>query len=195
MIKNGLIAIAGMIGVGKTTFAVHLAEILSAQLIHEEYAKNPFLARQIAGDREAGLASELFFLLSRASQLAPEKIDNNQITICDYLFQKNRIFAEINLDSDQLVIYDEVEKAVIPHITSPQMVIYLHDTIENCLNRIALRGRDYEKPISADYLSRLAGAYDKLFQNWCHCDVLRIDCARYDFREKCCVRQIADRLK
>ncbi len=194
MVQLGLISIAGIIGVGKTTLAEKLARILSAHLIREEYDKNPFLARQFAGEKDVALPSELFFLMSRACQLAVEAISPVDTAVCDYIFQKNRIYARLFLDSHQFDLYDEVERTVQPNIAVPQTVIYLCDTVENCLDRIALRGRDFESVITAEWLDRLSGAYDKLFENWSACRVLRIDCSQCDLRQNKTVKVIADRL-
>ncbi|MCD6389943.1 MAG: deoxynucleoside kinase [Desulfobulbaceae bacterium] len=194
MVQLGLISIAGVIGVGKTTLAEKLARVFSAQLICEEYDKNPFLARQFAGEDNVALPSELFFLMSRACQLAPEAISPVETAVCDYIFEKNRIYARLSLDSRQFDVYDEVEKSVQPNITVPQTVIYLCDTVENCLERIDLRGRDFESVITAEWLSQLSGAYEELFENWSGCRLLRIDCSQCDLRQDETVKVIADRL-
>ena len=189
-----LIAIAGVIGVGKTTLATKLAHLLNAQLILEEYDKNPFLPRQIAGDTQAALPSELFFLMSRARQLAPENINASELYICDYLFEKNRIFAEIFLNNHQFTVYDELEHAVRPYITAPQTVIYLTDSVKNCHERIINRGRDFEKTITPDWLTRLSDAYDTLFQNWNSSRLIRIDCSSLDLRHDETINSIAQKM-
>jgi len=194
MSKGGLIAVAGIIGVGKTTLAQGLADILSGRVILEEYDRNPFLASEFAGRKDAALPSELFFLLSRARQLYKQAITDDETAVCDYIFDKNRIYAEFNLAADQLAIYRQVEASIEPHLARPQIVIYLRDTIENCLGRIARRGREYEKNISSSWLSRLHAAYEELFNRWSYCPVIRIDCARDDIRRQETVKRIAGQL-
>lgn len=194
MTDSRLIAIAGLIGVGKTTLARNIAPGLNAHLIHEEYGKNPFLARQFAGDKDAALPSELFFLLSRAGQLEKKTISTYPIVICDYIFQKNRIFARLNLNVHQMAIYDEVERAIIPHITRPDVVIYLHDTVENCLKRIAGRGRHYEAKILPDWLEQLSQAYDDFFETFDDCKLIRIDCDQVDLRLEESIQDVICRL-
>jgi len=221
-----LIAIAGIIGVGKTTLATKLAQLLNARLILEEYDKNPFLPRQIAGDAQAALPSELFFLMSRARQLAPENIDVSELHICDYLFEKNRIFAEIFLNNrcdrkksekrrknngnaskssgkstfdagvnnHQFAVYDELEHSIRPYITAPRTVIYLTDSVKNCHERIINRGRDFEKTITTDWLTRLSAAYDNLFRNWNSSRLIRIDCSSLDLRRDETINSIAQKL-
>ena len=87
-----------------------------------------------------------------------------------------------------------MEASIEPHLARPRIVIYLHDTIENCLERIARRGREYEKNISRSWLSKLDAAYEKLFNTWSCCPVIRIDCARDDIRRLETVKSIAGQL-
>jgi deoxyguanosine kinase len=182
MPKPHLIAVAGVVGVGKTTLAENLAQALSARLIREEYDRNPFLPGQWAGDADAALPSELFFLFSRARQLHKSRFSDGEISVCDYLFQKNRIFSQLNLDSRQFEIYLHHDRALEQNVIAPATVIYLHDTLENCLDRIARRGRPFEKTITCDWLEKLRRGYDDLIDNWDHCRVIRLDCGCHDVR-------------
>jgi len=189
-----LIAVAGLIGVGKTTLAQQLSRLLSAHLILEEYDKNPFLPRQLTGETTAALPSELFFLLSRARQLDPNNIDPAQTCICDYIFAKNRIYARMFLSDHQFSIYDEVESLIAPHLTPPSVVIYLTNSIETCHSRILSRGREFEQTITPDWLSRLSRAYDSLFQHWSICPLLRLDCCSLDLRLPETAKDVAQQL-
>ncbi len=179
---SGLISIAGIIGVGKTTLANNLALKLAATVVYEQYKENPFLARQYSGCRDSALPSELFFLLSRAQQLAVENFKNDALYITDYIFQKNRFFASMSLDSRQMDIYDEVERSVLPIINKPDIVIYLHDSIENCQNRILSRGRAFERTISLEFLSMLNERYFEMVKTWHCCPVIEINCSEVDTR-------------
>lgn len=190
MSNLGLVAVSGIIGVGKTTLAGQLSRILNAPLICEEYGRNPFLPRQLTGDREAALASEVFFLMSRASQLYRDTIHASPTVVCDYLFNKNRIFARMNLNEYQMGIYDELERQVEALIARPDLVVYLYDTTENCFQRILRRGRDFERSLTKSWLDRLGRAYEDLFRNWSSCPVLRIDCRDYDVRNEIDVRNL-----
>ena len=100
MNRGRLIAVAGIVGVGKTTLAEGLGEVLGNRVIYEEYDKNPFLAAEFGGRKEAGLPSELFFLLSRARQLHRQAIGASETVVSDYVFDKNRVYAEMNLEAD-----------------------------------------------------------------------------------------------
>ncbi|MCF7958447.1 MAG: deoxynucleoside kinase [Phycisphaerae bacterium] len=190
--ESRLIAIAGLIGVGKTTLARNIAPLLEGHLVHEEYGKNPFLVRQFAGDKDAALPSELFFLLSRACQLDKKAVNAFPTVVCDYIFQKNRIFAQMNLDKSQMTIYDQIERSITPHLAKPEVVIYLHDTIENCMKRIAGRGRHYEAKIRPAWLKQLAGSYEDFFAGFNDCKVIRIDCAKVDLLQKENIRAVVD---
>ena len=188
---KGLISIAGVIGVGKTTLADNLAASLGGSVVYEQYKENPFLARQFSGCCESALPSELFFLLSRAQQLAVENYHHDSLYITDYIFQKNRFFAGMSLDSRQLDIYDEVEKAVSLVINKPEIVIYLYDSIENCHERILRRGRAFEKSISLDFLTKLHDKYENLFDSWSSCPVIKVDCGEIDLRENDALEQLS----
>ena len=179
---------------GKTTLAENLASELKAELIREEYDQNPFLADQVMGKTEASLPCELFFLFSRTRQLHRDRIKAHPVVVCDYVFHKNRIFAQMNLDRLEYAAYRRLEQAVEPYITPPNVVFYLYDDIEMCLDRIARRGRVFEKTISADRLQRLHEAYEMLFCDWQQCPVIRIDVGHYDSRRRPDVRQILSQL-
>lgn len=194
MSKIGLVAVAGIIGVGKTTLAEELAGMLGGRLILEEYGQNPFLPGQLAGQYDAALPNELYFLLSRARQLHKENIKDEPVVVCDYIFQKNRLFAQLNLDDRQLAIYDEVERTIVGHVRAPDVVIYLYDTVASCLDRIRRRGRHFEKEITTDFLAELSGAYERLLDDWRLCPVLRVDCSRCDLRERENIKAIAEEL-
>lgn len=191
MNKTGLITIAGIIGVGKTTLAHALARALPARLILEEYDKNPFLASVFAGDHSAALPCELFFLLSRLHQLQNHSLAADKWVVCDYIFEKNRIFARYHLNAEQFTVFDQVEKSLLPYITPSCLVIHLQDSVDNCLERIAARGREYEKSITDVYLQQLSRAYNELLQYWNSCPVLRLSSAEYDFRRLEVADQIA----
>ena len=192
--KSSLIAIAGLIGVGKTTLAQGLADRLKGHLVLEEYDQNPFLARQMAGNEKLSLPSELFFLFSRARQLNIDNIKPYPTVVCDYIFEKNRIFAELNLNESELPIYDQLEQTIAEHLATPDIVIYLTDTVENCISRIACRGRSYESSLTRENLTQFAQAYDTLFESWTKSPVVKIYCGNCDLRQQETIDQIADEL-
>lgn len=191
MRQGRLIAVAGNIGVGKSTLASGLAEVLGARLILEAYDENPFLPAMLAGQAKAALPCELDFLLGRARQLCPKNLTESGLYVTDYIFEKNRLFAQRNLGPQEWAVFEGVERQVAQLIEQPGVVVYLKDTPERCLERIRRRGRPYEQRITAGYLARLAEAYDKLFARWDRCPVVRVDVARQDVRQMAVVERIA----
>ena len=194
MDKGGLIAVAGIVGVGKSTLAAGLGEVLGGRVIYEEYDKNPFLAAEFGGRKEAGLPSELFFLLSRARQLHRQAFVAGETVVSDYVFEKNRIYAALNLSEEDFGIYREVERRIEGYLQGAEVVVYLYDTLGNCLERIGRRGREFERGITAGWLGRLHDAYEELFGGWDRCPVVRVDCGAEDVREIETVRRIGEEI-
>ncbi|MBN1845225.1 MAG: deoxynucleoside kinase [Sedimentisphaerales bacterium] len=178
-----LICIAGCIGIGKTSLARALSRSLSAELILEEYDRNPFLADQIARIRSAALPSEVFFLLSRFRQLGHTACRDRSLMISDYVFAKNRLFARLNLAPAEYDLYCQLEDRLLPDLLAPGLVIYLQGSIGTCLERIRRRGRPFESQISESYLARLSAAYEDLFGGWDACPLVRWDAECHDFRD------------
>ena len=176
------IAVEGPIGVGKTTLAKRLCADLEAELLLEHPAENPFLARFYHQPRQYALATQLFFLLQRAEQLR-ELAQNDlfkPIRVADFTFEKDRLFAELTLESDELRLYARVHDHVIGEIPRPDLVIYLQAPVEVLLDRIASRGIAYEAPITADYLYRLTELYRHFFQSYHAGPLLVVDADRTD---------------
>jgi len=197
MIAPHLIAVTGLVGVGKTTLAENLASSLNARLIREEYDRNPYLSRQLAGDKDAGLLSELFFLFSRARQLDRGQFSqgfNKKVLITDYLFEKNRLFAEINLSPQDLEIFGRIEQAIKPYLIPADIVIYMQDSVEHCLERIRKRGRPAEANINEKWLGIYHDHYEKLMNSWSRCPVLRLNVANYDVRSLDNCQEIVEKL-
>jgi deoxyguanosine kinase len=190
-----LIAIAGIIGVGKTTLAHGLAQTLNAELILEEYDKNPFLPGQYAHQPDAALASQLFFLLSRIRQLDKKNLQPNTTYISDYIYNKDRIFAQLNLEKPHFDLYCQLAEKLQPSLTAPSAIIYLSDSVENCLKRIKKRGRDYEKNIAPNWLENLSQAYQTHFKNWEKSPLIKINCTQQDLRDPQTAKNIANKLE
>ncbi len=172
--KPQLISIAGNIGVGKTTLAAGLAERLAAAFIPEKYDDNPYLPQVYAGKTELALDSELFFLESGASQLREDRLSASRRYISDYVFDKALIYASGWLNDSDLVAYRKHYESAGSNVAAPLLVIYLQDTLENCLERIHQRNRPYEQQIEAPFLEHLACGYDTLYTDYTVCPVMRI---------------------
>ncbi len=178
------VAVAGLIGIGKSTLARGLADLFDGHLILEEYDKNPFLADQYAQKGDAALASQLFFLMSRLKQLDLDELIGYDICVSDYIFQKDRLFAQINLNEPQLQLYDNISHRQQSSMIQPSVVVYLQDSLEHCLEHISSRGRDYEQVITAEWLEQFDLAYNEMFKDWSICPVIELDCRELDLRER-----------
>jgi deoxyguanosine kinase len=159
------IAIEGPIGVGKTTLAQILAERMGARLVLEPVEENPFLPQFYDDARKFAFQTQLFFLLSRFQQqqaLHQQELFT-QSTVSDYLFAKDRIFAALTLDPNELSLYERLYGALGPRVIKPDLVIYLQARGEVLLQRIRRRGRAYERHIDPAYVESLAAAYGDFF--------------------------------
>ena len=163
--KPRFVVVEGPIGAGKTALAGRLAESLSAELVLEDVAGNPFLERFYRDGRSAALPAQMFFLFARARQLEDLRQSSlfNDVRVADYLFAKDRLFAELNLDADELRLYEQVADKLEVEPPAPDLVIYLQANVDSLLERIARRGLAFERFIDRRYLERVAEAYARFF--------------------------------
>lgn len=177
------IVIEGPIGVGKTSLAQLLAKELGAQLLLERVEDNPFLARFYQDRPQFAFQTQIFFLLSRYKQL--ELLQQQDLfsttVISDYFLPKDRIFAAVNLDPDELALYQQIFGLLNPRIPKPDLVIYLQAETEVLMQRIRHRGRDYELSMEWDYLSSLNSAYNDFFFYYNDTPLLVIQTSGIDF--------------
>jgi deoxyadenosine/deoxycytidine kinase len=179
------IVVEGAIGVGKTTLTRILAERFKARGVLEVVEENPFLA-DFYGDRQRyAFQTQLFFLLSRFKQqqelFQPDLF--NQVTISDYLFAKDRIFASLNLDAAEMALYDRVWELLSPRVLKPDLVIFLQARLEVLLARIKKRGRAFEKQFDAEYLQSLVEAYNGFFFTYSETPLLVVNTSDIDIVE------------
>jgi len=173
-----VVSVAGVIGVGKTTLARKLAEILPAEVLPEPYDTNPFLPQVYAGKAELALDSQLYFLVNRAEQLSPDRLARDRVFVTDYVFDKELIYARRLLDGHQLQLYESVYPAFVRKVARPVVVIYLEDSPRNCLERIHSRNRPYEQTMRIGFLEALDSDYNRLFASWKACPVIRFPSSR-----------------
>ncbi len=190
-----LVSVAGIIGIGKTTLAKKLSDLLNCKCIFEAYDKNPFLPDVYAGKKESALDSQLFFLNSRIEQLNNNVLVKGQLAITDYVFDKELIYANRLLDARQLTLYKKTYPPLAEKATQPVLVIYLQDTPKNCLNRIHERNRPYEQKIVLQFLEDLHRDYQQLFANWKTSPVIRKQISQFDCRKNKDLQNLANQLK
>jgi len=177
------IAVEGVIGAGKTTLANLLSQRQQARLVLEEFEDNPFLPRFYQDRARYAFQTQLSFLASRFNQqraLAAKDLFHD-LTISDYLFDKDRIFARINLNDEEMALYDRIYGIMSSIATKPDLVIYLQCSVDKLMDNIAKRGRSYEADISPDYLTELNEAYNQFFHHYDRSPLLVINVNETDF--------------
>ncbi|MCP3977750.1 MAG: deoxynucleoside kinase [bacterium] len=176
------IAVEGPIGVGKTSFVELLAKKIEAYKVLEDL-ENPFLEGFYADQQGAAFQAQLFFLLSRYRQLQElsQRDLFQQVTLCDYIFPKDKIFAYLNLDDSELLIYDKLYAMLEEQAPKPDMVIFLQAETRTLVERIRRRNRNYEKQVSETYINEVNKAYNYFFFHYTQTPLLVIDTTSIDF--------------
>lgn len=179
---HAFIAIEGVIGVGKTTLARILGETLPAEVLLEVFEENPFLSDFYADRARYAFQTQIFFLLSRYRQqhrVIAQSLRTAPL-VSDYLFNKDWLFAHLNLAGDELAMYERVYAILGEHLPTPALVVYLKASTDVLMQRIALRDRAFERRMSRDYIEALSSAYEALFAHYIEAPVLAIDTDELD---------------
>jgi len=176
------IAVEGPIGVGKTSFVELLAKKFEAHRVLER-VDNPFLRDFYSDKAGSAFQAQLFFLLSRYRQMQElaQRDLFRQITLCDYIFPKDKIFAYLNLDDSELLIYDKLYSMLELQVPKPDLVIFLQADTVRLTERIRRRKRDYETEISEAYVAEVNKAYNYFFFNYTTTPLLVINTSEIDF--------------
>lgn len=159
-------AIEGVIGVGKTTLARLLQPQMEANLLLEVFEENPFLSNFYSDRARYAFQTQIFFLLSRYHQQnrsIPQLLAEGKPLISDYTFEKDALFASINLKGDELEMYYRVHEALAEKMTPPSLVVYLRASTETLMQRITMRDRPYERNMEVGYIQELNQAYDDFY--------------------------------
>lgn len=183
MVPWPYIAVEGVIGVGKTSLAKLLATRIVGSLNLEVVEENPFLARFYEDRAANAFQTQIFFLLSRYRQ--QQNLYQNDLfsatLISDYLFAKDRIFANLNLSDDELALYNQLAAILEQRVRRPDLVIYLQARTEVLQQRIQWRGRSYERDLDPAYLEALNSAYSYFFHHYKDSPLLVVNTDNLDF--------------
>jgi deoxyguanosine kinase len=177
------IAIEGVIGVGKTSLTRLLQPVFQAEIVLEIFEENPFLS-DFYGDRKRyAFQTQIFFLLSRYRQQresVPDLLDKGNL-LTDYTFEKDSIFAHLNLSGDELDTYNQVHEALAERILKPDLIVYLRADTDTAMRRIAMRDRSYERNMDRKYIADLNLAYESFFKDYKGTKILTLDTTPLDF--------------
>ena len=178
------IAVEGVIGVGKSTLSKILAERYAARLLPEIFEENPFLEKFYSDQKAYAFQTQLFFLLSRHKQIK-ESFDQEDLfvkcTVSDYCYDKDRIFASINLSEEEMMMYDTLSQNLNVNLVSPDYVIFLQASPDVLLHRIEKRNRSMEQNMDPGYLKALIDSYNSYFFNYNDAPVLTVNTDSIDF--------------
>lgn len=180
--KPSYIAVEGPIGAGKTTLARKLAATLGASLLLEQPDDNPFLPRFYRDPAGSAFSTQMTFLLQRAGQV--EQLHQRELftgqCVADFMFEKDRLFAELTLGAADLALYTQVFERLAFELPAPDRLIYLTAPVDVLMARIAQRGRAYEVPIQPEYLEALSAMYAGWFRRSVRIPVIEVDAAQFD---------------
>jgi deoxyguanosine kinase len=177
------IAIEGVIGAGKTSLARMVSERLNARLVLEQFEENPFLERFYEDPDHYAFQTQIFFLLSRYKQqqdLFQADLFQSAL-VTDYIFEKDKIFAYLNLQDDELRLYETLVNSIEKNIPVPDLVVYLQSSVERLMENIKDRGRKYEENMSEEYIKDLNEAYNYFFFRYKNAPLLIVNSTEIDF--------------
>ena len=176
------VAVDGPIGVGKTSLVEMLARRFHGTKVLED-VHNPFLPDFYKKKKGSAFQTQLFFLLARYQQQQEiAQIDMfSTLVVADYHFPKDKIFACLNLDDSELLIYDKLYTLLSESVRKPDLVIYLQGSLETCMKRIRKKRRSLEKAITPEYLAQLIEAYNYYFYHYEETPLLVVDTNEIDF--------------
>ena len=185
------ITIEGPIGVGKTSLSREISEHFQYHLLKEIVDENPFLGKFYENIEEWSFQTEMFFLCNRYKQLSDineQYVKKQKSVVADYHIFKNLIFAKRTLSETEYEKYEQIYRILTADMPVPNMVVYLHASIDTLMNRIAKRGREFEKMISREYMEQLSRDYHDFINHFermhPHIPVIRINGDEFDFVER-----------
>ena len=182
---NGIkyIAIEGVIGAGKTTLAKKISEKLKAKLILEQFEENPFLGKFYEDRKRFAFQTQMFFLINRFKQqedLIQEDLFTEFI-VADYIFEKDRIFAHLNLEGDELKLYDSIFPVLDKNLRKPDLLIFLQSSVDRLMYNIRRRNRSIEAALTRSYIDELHNIYNNYFFKYDKAPILIVNSTDIDF--------------
>lgn len=177
------IAIEGVIGAGKTSLATRLGECLDGKVVLEQFEENPFLAKFYEDPERYAFQAQIFFLLNRFKQYqALFQVDLFQrFLMTDYILEKDRIFAYLNLNDEELKLYESLASTIQHSVPAPDLVVYLQSSVDRLMENIRKRGRPYEKHITEQYIKDLNEAFNYFFFRYKSSPLLIVNSTQIDF--------------
>jgi deoxyguanosine kinase len=183
VVRKNYIAVEGPLGVGKTSLALLLAERIHGRTILENAEDNPFLTSFYKDPKRFAFQTQLFFVLRRFQR--QEEINQidlfKRVVVSDFLFDKDRIFARLNLDDREFSLYEQVFNLLKVKSAKPDLVIFLQARTDVLKERIRKRNRDYEKPVTISYLDQINQAFNEFFFHYNETPLLVINASEIDF--------------
>ncbi len=177
------IAIEGVIGAGKTSLAKKLKEKLNAELIVEQFETNPFLEKFYSDRKRYAFQTQMFFLINRFKQQQELNQENlfTDYYVCDYIFDKDRIFAYLNLSGEELKLYESIFPLLSRSLRKPDLVVYLQSGVERLMYNIKKRSRRIERNLTRNYIEELSESYNHFFFRYTNTPLLIVNSTEIDF--------------
>lgn len=177
------ITIEGVIGSGKTSLAHKLSEKIKANLILEQFEQNPFLEKFYLDRKRYAFQTQMFFLINRFKQMQLQNQENlfTEFLVSDYLFEKDRIFAYLNLVGEELKLYDTIFPLLHRDLRKPDLVVFLQSSVDRLMYNIKKRNRKIERNLSRSYIEELSEAYNNYFFKYNNTPLLIVNTTQLDF--------------
>jgi deoxyadenosine/deoxycytidine kinase len=177
------IAIEGVIGAGKSALAKKIKERLNAELILEQFEANPFLEKFYSDRKRYAFQTQMFFLINRFKQQEELNQGNlfTEYTVSDYIFEKDRIFAYLNLSGEELKLYESIFPLLERSLNKPDLIVYLQSGVDRLMYNIKKRGRKIERNLTRSYIEELSEAYNNFFFRYNKTPLLIVNSTEIDF--------------
>jgi deoxyguanosine kinase len=177
------IAVEGVIGAGKTTLASMLGETIGAKVVVEQFEENPFLKDFYRDPERYAFQTQIFFLLTRYKQQRNlfQADLFHRFLVTDYIFEKDKIFAYLNLEDEELKLYETLVNSIEHNVPTPDLVVYLQSSVARLMSNIRHRARSYESEMSETYIKELNEAYNYFFFRYKATPLLIVNAAEIDF--------------